>query len=156
MSQQFQNFIRMSVVQFEQVLDLVKYWIIKQNTIFFFSFQTSSTAEELKEYACQFALKWQFPHCFGAIDGKQITMVAPADCGSLYYNYKQTHSIVLMAVADANYRLIYVDTGCNGRISDGGAFSNCSLHNALESKELPLLEPEELLKRLLPIPYELV
>jgi len=100
MSQQFQNFIRMSVVQFEQVLDLVIYWIIKQNTIFFFSFQASSTAEELKEYACQFALKWQFPHCFGFIDEKYISMVAPADCGSLYYNYKQNKIIVFHSLLE--------------------------------------------------------
>ena len=32
-AQQFRNFIRMSAVQFEQVLDLVKHRIAKQNTI---------------------------------------------------------------------------------------------------------------------------
>ncbi|CAI6370037.1 unnamed protein product [Macrosiphum euphorbiae] len=36
-----------------------------------------SSTEELKKCANQFALKWQFPHCFGAIDGKHITIVAP-------------------------------------------------------------------------------
>lgn len=110
----------------------------------------------MKKYADQFALKWQFPHCFGAIDGKHITMVAPQNCGSLYFNYKNTHSIVLMGVADANYKLIYVDVGCNGRISDGGVFSNCSLHDALESKQLPLPEPEPLPQRCLPVPYIMV
>lgn len=110
----------------------------------------------MKKYADQFELKWGFPHCFGAIDGKHITMVAPENCGSLYYNYKGTHSIVLMGVADANYKLIYVDVGCNGRISDGGVFTNCSLHDALESKQLPLPEPEALPQRCLPVPYIMV
>lgn len=83
-------------------------------------------------------------------------MVAPANYGSLYYNYKHTHSIVLMGVADANYKLIYVDAGCNGRISDGGVFTNCSLHDAFESKQLPLPEPEALPQRCLPVPYIMV
>lgn len=110
----------------------------------------------MKKYADQFALKWQFPHCFGAIDGKHITIVAPQNSGSLYYNYKNTHSIVLMGVADANYKLIYVDVGCNGRISDEGVFNNCSLHDALESKQLTLPEPEALPQRHLPVPYIMV
>lgn len=36
------------------------------------SFQVPSTAEELKEYTDQFALKWQIPHCFRAIVGKHF------------------------------------------------------------------------------------
>jgi len=37
-----------------------------------------------------------------------------------------------MAVVDADYKFIYVDVGCNGRISDGGVFRNSTFSEALE------------------------
>lgn len=42
-----------------------------------------------------------------------------------------------MAVVDHNYCFSYIDVGCNGRVSDGGVFRNCSLYQALENCVLP-------------------
>jgi len=58
-------------------------------------------------------------------------MQASVNSGSYYYNYKGTFSIVLLAVVDTVYMFLYVDIGCNGRVSDGGVFNRCSLYNAL-------------------------
>ena len=62
----------------------------------------------------------------------------PPNSGSYYFNYKHLFSIVLMAIVDADYKFIYTDIGCNGRISDGGVFKNCGLYQALENKTLKI------------------
>ena len=36
---------------------------------------------------------------------------------------------------------MYVDIGCNGRVSDGGVFKNCSLWKALEKRDLNIPNP---------------
>ena len=53
-------------------------------------------------------------------------------------------SIVLMAVVDYNYKSLYVNVGCQGRISDGGVFKNTDLYNTLERKELGIPAPRPL------------
>ena len=51
-----------------------------------------------------------------------------------------------MAFVDADYKFLYVDVGCNGRISDGGVFRNSSLSNTLSLNMLniPLSGSESL------------
>ncbi|CAH1982139.1 unnamed protein product [Acanthoscelides obtectus] len=61
------------------------------------------TSAKWKELANLFEERWNFPHCLGAIDGKHIDIIPPADSGSYYYNYKGRHSMVLMAIVDARY-----------------------------------------------------
>lgn len=58
-----------------------------------------------------------------------------------------------MAVVDASYKFIYIDVGCNGRISDGGVFSNCSLYNGLTQNTICLPDPRPLPGRDMPVPY---
>ncbi|KAL6430597.1 hypothetical protein ACFW04_006888 [Cataglyphis niger] len=55
--------------------------------------------------------KINFPYCIEAIDGKHIEL------HSTFYNYKSTHSIVLLAVANTNC-CFTIDIGVEGRCSD--------------------------------------
>lgn len=83
-------------------------------------------------------------------------ILRPENTVAEYYNYKGTHSIVLMAVVDGNYNFIYVSIGCQGRISDGGVFKNTEFSKRLENDSLNLPSDEPLPGRTKPIPYVLV
>lgn len=100
-----------------------------------------STREEWIKISEEFQEIWNFPHCVGAIDGKHVIIPAPINSGSDFYNYKSQFSIVLLALVDANYNFLFVDVGCQGRISDGGVFKNCNLYKQIEEQKLNLPTP---------------
>ncbi|XP_046737107.1 putative nuclease HARBI1 [Diprion similis] len=115
-----------------------------------------NTAEDWLRISETFNERWNFPHYLGALDGKHFVIQAPNNSGSTYYNYKGTHSIILMATVDANYKFTYIDVGYNGRASDGGVFENSSLKKGLEENTVRLPPPEPLPGREIPVPYVFV
>jgi hypothetical protein len=93
-----------------------------------------------KSVANDFRTLCNFPNCLGALDGKHtcITIQAPSNSGSMYFNYKKTFSIVLLALVDAQYNFIVVDVGAYDKNSDGGIFGNSNLGKALQRGTLPI------------------
>lgn len=90
------------------------------------------------------------------MDGKHIVIQSPINSGSEYYNYKGTFSIVLMALVDANYCFIFVDIGCQGRISDGGVFRNTSFFKKLDNNKLMLPVEASVSSKNILLPYVIV
>ncbi|XP_018299908.1 uncharacterized protein, partial [Mycetomoellerius zeteki] len=68
-----------------------------------------SCEDEWRVVANDFGHRWNFYNCLGAMDGKHFKIDPPLQSGSLYYNYKDSFSVVLLAVVDAQLRFIYVD-----------------------------------------------
>lgn len=50
----------------------------------------------------------------------------------------------MMALVDSNYRFLYVDVGCNGRVSDGGVFRGSTLQESLEQRTANIPQPTPL------------
>lgn len=75
----------------------------------YFIFQVPDSAQEWTQKAKEFQLKWNYPCCFGALDGKHIAIQQPPNSGSEYFNYKHFFSVLFLALVDANYKFVYVE-----------------------------------------------
>ena len=89
-----------------------------------------------EQIANDFLLQWNFPNCVGAIDGKHIRIQCPSNSGSLYYNYKNFFSIVLLALVDANYKFIVIDVGSYGKEGDSGIFNKSIMGQAIREGKM--------------------
>ncbi|XP_072142081.1 uncharacterized protein [Dermacentor andersoni] len=85
-----------------------------------------------------FDSKWNFPNAVGCIDGKHFAITCPDGSGSEFYNYKGFYSLIMLALADANYRFILVDIGAHGRMSDGSFFRKSAIRTSFENNTLDL------------------
>ena len=95
---------------------------------------------EWRQLAEQFKVRWNLDHVLGALDGKHIAIKCPRNGGSLYYNYKGFHSIILMRLVDADYKFIWVDVGANGCASDATVFNNSELKDVIENQDIGIPE----------------
>lgn len=120
----------------------------------FLRFPTSE--DEWRVVAHEFGEKWNFYNCVGAMDGKHVKIDCPLKSGSLYYNYKDEFSIVLLAVVDANLTFIYIDVGINGRISDSGVWNKSSLKAKLDNNSIKFPKASFLSDTDVPFPFMLV
>ena len=98
--------------------------------------EVPNSEDKWRNIAKEFELKWNFPRCLRAIDGKHVVVQAPARSGSDYFNYKKTHSIVLLAVCNAKYEFTLVDIGDAGRQSDGGVYKNSNLGYTIDNNRI--------------------
>ncbi|XP_036143257.1 protein ALP1-like [Monomorium pharaonis] len=84
-----------------------------------------------------------------------ILFQCPNNAGSTYYNYKHAHSVVLMAICDAQYIFRFVDIGAYGRRSDGGIFSNSVIGKNFNANRMNVPKPSAVAEERI-LPYCLV
>lgn len=119
-------------------------------------FQFPSSQDDWKEISKDFETRWQFTHCIGAMDGKHIDIIPPRNSGSYFFNYKGRHSMVLLAIVDANYRFLLVDFGTNGRVSDGGVLQNTRFYEKLVEKKIHIPQDDDVSEKFKNVPYVFV
>lgn len=101
-----------------------------------FCFQVHNTNEEWKVIEEGFRKRWNFPNCYGAIDGKHFRIIAPPNCGSQFFNYQKYNSVIILALIDHDYGFSFLDVEANEKVSNGGVYNNSSITLALENKTL--------------------
>lgn len=99
---------------------------------------------EFSLVAEQFELKWGFPNCIGAIDGKHIRIKCPLNSASEFYCYKKFFSVNLMAIVGADYKFLLIDVGAEGSASDSGVFARSTFGKAIISGSIDAPLPKAL------------
>eukprot|EP00057_Strongylocentrotus_purpuratus_P017407 XP_011671881.1 PREDICTED: uncharacterized protein LOC100893530 [Strongylocentrotus purpuratus] len=117
---------------------------IKFNTRFQEVISLPTTNEGWLEVAGDFEARWNLPHCLGGYDGKHIRLQKPNKSGSLYFNYKQFFSVVLMALVDSKYQYLWIDVGGVGHQSDAQIYNNSELKECIEAGTLGIPDPAPL------------
>ncbi|XP_050517993.1 uncharacterized protein LOC126892490 [Diabrotica virgifera virgifera] len=105
---------------------------------------TVPTENDFKCVEQDFWQKWNIPNCIGGIDDKHVRIKAPKNSGSLFFNYKEYFSIVLLAIVDANYKFLAVDVGSYGKESDNGIFQKLVIGKKIANNRFNIPPPKNL------------
>lgn len=97
-----------------------------------------NTISDWEYIANGFNTRANFPHCIGAVDGKHIRVKKPNNSGSMFMNYKDFFSIVLLAVVDSYYKFIFISVGSYGKECDSTIFKECTFWKKLIDGDLQL------------------
>jgi hypothetical protein len=79
-------------------------------------FQITKTEQKWLAVAKQNQAMCNFPHSFGATDGKHVVLHCATNSASEYVSSRNTLSIVPFTLVDANYKFVIVDAGCQRRL----------------------------------------
>ncbi|KAG7156527.1 antagonist of life heterochromatin protein 1-like 2 [Homarus americanus] len=115
-----------------------------------------TTSDEWQDVASTFYTLWNFPMCIGALDRKRFLVTKQPNSGSEYCTYKSHHSIIMLALVDANYKFLSVDIGAQGLASDAGDWDKCTLRGYLEENKLQIPAPASLPFSTVQSPYVIV
>ena len=96
------------------------------------------TKEQWELTALAFERTANFPHCSVAVDGKEIRVIKWEHSVSIFYNYEDFFSVVLMALADNNYCFVYVDIGSYIKDCDSTIFKRSTLQTSIQTNMLEL------------------
>ena len=100
-----------------------------------------TTEAEFLEKLIEMESMWQFPCCFGAVDGCHIPISCPSggkEANKEYHNFKNFYSVVLMGLVDAKDRFIWASCGFPGNSHDSIIFQATDLfQNVTEGNLIP-------------------
>ena len=83
-----------------------------------------------------FLSRWQFPQCAGAVDGTDISILAPAENHTDYFNWKGFHSVVMQAFVDYWYRFMDIYIRWPGSVQNAQVLTNSDLFAKCEKGTL--------------------
>lgn len=112
--------------------------------------------EDWRKISKNFYEIWNLPNCIGALDGKHVQFKCPNKSGTLYFNYKKTFSIHLMALCDGNYNFLEVDVGGFGSQNDAGVYKTSAFAKAFENNTMNVPNPNILPNTHQKFPYYIV
>lgn len=96
--------------------------------------------EDFKKKMLDMEELWQFPCCWGAIDGCHIPIKCPTgglEACKEYHNFKNFYSIVLMAIVDSHYRFVWGSCGFPGNSHDAVIFKSTDLWERIQGGYIP-------------------